>query len=283
VEPESVPLALAAKGDEARLAFTVTPPHGPSDGTLAAEALLGGKSVSSGLIRVDYPHIRRQTLFPPSSVRAVGLDVKTKGGAIGYVMGSGDDVPEVLRQLGYMVTLLSDDDLASADLSRFSAIVVGVRAYNTRSRLKQAEVRLLSYVEEGGVLLVQYQTNAGLVTPQLGPYPLEISRDRVTVEEAPVTFLAPRSPLLHEPNTITDADFRGWVQERGLYFAGKRDPLYEAVLSSNDPGEPPLEGGLLFARHGKGSFVFTGYAFFRQLPAGVPGAIRLFVNLMSPH
>ncbi|MEO6323357.1 MAG: hypothetical protein ABIT01_03540, partial [Thermoanaerobaculia bacterium] len=207
--------------------------------------------------------------------------VKTDAREIGYVMGSGDDVPGILRQLGLNVTLLTDDALETADLSRFRTIVAGVRAYNTRPRLKQLQSRLLAYVNAGGTFVVQYSTSGELVTEQLGPYPFKISRDRVTVEDAPVTLLDPAHVLVTKPNTLGPADFADWVQERGLYFAEPFDPRYEAVLASHDPGETEKKGGLLFARVGKGAFVYTGYAFFRQLPAGVPGAIRLFANLIS--
>ncbi len=205
---------------------------------------------------------------------------------VGYVMGPGDEISEILRQIGVQVSLLSDDDLESADLGGFDAIVVGVRAYNTRPALAQAEDRLLAYVENGGTLVVQYNNDRGLVTDRIGPYPIKLSRERVTDETAPVTVLAPESPLLTTPNAISAADFDGWVQERGLYFPESWDPRYHAPLAMSDPGEKPLDGSLLFARYGKGSYVDTGLAFFRQLPAGVPGAIRLFANLLAggrPH
>src|SRR5262249_37411021 len=157
------------------------------------------------------------------------------------------------------------------------------RAFNTHPHLKQAHERLMEYVNGGGTLVVQYNTTADLVTEDIGPYPFKISRDRVTVEEAPVTFVNPEHPLLAAPNRITPKDFEDWVQERGLYFAGTWDPRYETVLSCHDPNEAEKPGGLLYARVGKGAFVYTGYAFFRQLPAGVPGAVRLFANLVSAH
>jgi hypothetical protein len=196
-------------------------------------------------------------------------------------MGSGDTGPESLRQMGYSVTLLSDDELETGDLSHYSAIVAGIRAYNTRPRLKQAAKRLEAYAEGGGTVVVQYNTTGDLVTDELGPYPFKLSRDRVTVEEAPVTFLKPAHSLLTFPNKLSPADFDGWVQERGLYFAGSWDPRWETVIASHDPGESDKPGGLLFAKVGKGAWVYTGYAFFRQLPAGVPGAYRFFVNLVS--
>ena len=282
--PAEIPFTFAARGEERALVFMVTPPSGAAvaaAASIAAEAVVNGKVFSKGVVRVDYPHIPLQTLFPPAEARVLRLDVKAPQAPVGYVMGSGDEVPDALRQMGYTVTLLSDDELENSDLSRYAAIVTGIRAYNTRPRLKLAEARLMDYVEKGGTVVAQYNTTGDLVTEQLGPYPFKLSRDRVTVEEAPVRFLSPSSPLLTFPNRLTPADFDGWVQERGLYFAGTWDPRYETVIESHDPGEGEKPGGLLYARHGKGAFVYTGYAFFRQLPAGVPGAYRLFVNLVS--
>jgi LmbE family N-acetylglucosaminyl deacetylase len=284
--PAEVPFAFTARGEERTVAFMVTPPSGAGEAktaaaTIAAEAVVNGKVFSKGVVRVDYPHIPQQTLFPPAEARVLRLDVKAPQAPVGYVMGSGDEVPEALRQMGYTVTLLSDDELENGDLSHYAAIVTGIRAYNTRPRLKVAETRLMDYVEKGGTVVAQYNTTGDLVTEQLGPWPFKLSRDRVTVEEAQVKFVNPASSLLTFPNRLTAADFDGWVQERGLYFPGTWDPRYETVIESHDPGESEKPGGLLYARHGKGAFVYTGYAFFRQLPAGVPGAYRLFVNLVS--
>jgi hypothetical protein len=232
-------------------------------------------------VRIDYPHIPIQTWFPAARARLVRLDLKRGGNRIGYVMGSGDDIPRTLRPLGYEVDLLSDEDLAGGGLDAYDAIVVGIRAFNTRPRLAQLKGRLLDYVARGGTEVVLYSVDQGLVAPSFGPYPFQISRDRVTEETAPVTFLAPSSPVLNWPNRITAEDFQGWVQERGLYYARDWDPRYQAVLAAGDTGEKPLAGGLLVASHGKGHFVYTGLAFFRQLPDGVPGAYRLFANLLA--
>lgn len=280
-EPDLLTFSLKDRGDEQPVMVTITPRAAPSIGTLAATAEVDGKTFSWSVVRVDYPHIPIQTLFQPAEVKLVRADVKVGHRELGYVMGSGDEVPSVLKQLGYTVTLLSDEDLTSSDLKRFETIVLGVRAFNTRQRLKQTAKRLFDYVSEGGTLVTQYDTTSELVTEELGPYPFKLSRDRVTVEEAPVTFTKPGHPLLTTPNRIDAGDFADWVQERGLYFAGSWDPRYETPLSSHDPGESDKSGGLLYARHGKGVFVYTGYSFFRQLPAGVPGAARLFANLVS--
>nr|MCU0354878.1 NEW3 domain-containing protein [Cytophagales bacterium] len=285
VSPASLPFDLAKPEAEQSVLFQVTPPAGASDGTLRAVAeTSGGEAFSRGLLTIAYDHIPRQTLFPVAEARVVRLDVRTAGKNIAYLMGAGDDVPAALRQMGYAVTLLTENDLKAdlADWQRFDAIVLGVRAFNTEERLKFYQPKLMRYVENGGVVVAQYNVNRGLLTEQIGPYPFEISRDRVTVEEAPVTFLKPQHPLLNTPNKITARDFDGWVQERGLYFAQKWDDRYESLLSCADPGEKAQDGGLLVANYGKGRFVYTGYAFFRQLPAGVPGAYRLFANLLAP-
>jgi hypothetical protein len=213
----------------------------------------------------------------------VRVNVKKVGNRVGYIMGAGDDVPSALRQVGYDVTLLTDDDLDRGDFAKYDAIVTGVRAYNARPRMRLAHPKLMEYVKNGGNLVVQYNSTnpQPLLVDVPGPYPFKVSTDRVTVEEAPVRFVHPDSPLLNIPNKITQSDFSGWVQERGLNFVRDWDPQYQTVLASNDPGEPEKEGGELYAHYGKGTFVYTSYAWFRQLPAGVPGAYKMFVNLVS--
>jgi hypothetical protein len=246
-------------------------------------AEVGGALHARGLRRVEYPHIPIVTDFPPAEVAVRRFDLKRAPGRIGYVAGAGDEVPAALRQAGYDVTLLDDAALAHEPLGRYGAIVVGVRAFNTRPRLLPLLPRLLGYVAAGGTLVEQYNTNNRLapLKERLGPFPFELSQQRVTDERAPVRFESPAHPLLTRPNRITAADFDGWVQERGLYFAGTWSDRYQTVLSMHDPGEPPRRGSLLYARHGKGTFVYTGLAFFRQLPAGVPGAYKLFLNLVA--
>jgi hypothetical protein len=281
VEPAGAPVTLAAAGDERTLRFMLTPGPGAAGGTLAARIAVDGVSWSHARVTIDHPHIPVQTLFPPAEAPLVRADIRHAGARVAYVMGSGDPVPEALRQIGWQVTLLSDADLEAGDLSRFDAIVTGVRAYNTRPHLRALEPRLLDYVHAGGTLVVQYVTTADGPVTDLGPFPFTVSHDRVTVEEAPVTFVHPGHRLLTTPNAIGPADFDGWVQERGLYFANPWDPRYETVLSCHDPGEPARDGGLLYAHYGRGAFVYCAYAMFRQLPAGVPGAWRLFANLVS--
>lgn len=280
--PSEMPVALKSQGEEFTATFKVTPPDGASTATLTAEFETGGRKYTRGLTEIDYNHVPRQTLFPVAEARAVRVDLARRGQRIGYVMGAGDEIPEALRQVGYEVMLLSDEDLDGADLRKFDAIVTGVRAYNTRTRLRARQARLLEYVETGGTLVVQYNTaERSLEGFPLGPYPFKLSQERVTIEEAPVKVLAPHDALLTSPNKITAADFDGWVQERGLNFPNEWDQKYLSLFETHDPGGKELRGSTLVARHGRGAYVYTSLAFFRQLPAGVPGAYRLFVNLIS--
>ncbi len=293
-EPASRKFQLKATGEQQELTFAVTPlEFGPETGAAPshyrAMARLNGIEVRAGVQVIAYSHIEPQTLIVPSagSLRKAPLEVLAK--RVGYVMGAGDEVPEALRQMGCEVSLLTRDDLSSGNLGRFDAIVTGVRAYNLRADLLANQGRLLDYVSNGGTLLVQYnvvedrrfnpRVEPGL--ERMGPYPFKIGRDRVTVEESPMEFMSMKSPLLRAPNTITAKDFEGWVQERGLYFASEWDPRYETVLATHDPNEKSLAGGTLFTRYGKGAYIFSSYSWFRQLPAGVPGAYRLFANLLS--
>ncbi len=292
VEPASQHFDLAGADEQTVTTFNIAPPTGESMGTLRAVATVGDRIIASSTRVIDYPHIPVQTLFPASEARIVRSDIKTLAHSVGYITGAGDEVPEALRQMGSEVTLLSAEDLGHGDLSKYDAIVAGVRAYNLRADLRLNYQRLFKYVEDGGTFVVQYNvpeggaaTNAqppeSSILAHVGPYPIKTGRDRVTVEEAPVTFPDPNHPLLHSPNEITARDFEGWVQERGLNFASEWDPRYQSVLESHDPGEQPLPGGELFLRYGKGAYIFSSYVWFRELPAGVPGAYRLFANMLS--
>lgn len=290
VEPAEQPFALGAVGEQATVTFRVTPPAGETVGKLRATAQMeGGATIASAMTVIDYPHIPVQTLFPRAAVPLVHTAARTLARTVGYVMGAGDEEPAALRQLGCDVTLLSAEDLARGDLARFDAIVTGVRAYNVRADLRANQQRLLDYVKNGGTMVVQYNVLEGgpggggdsSALSHIGPYPIRITRDRVTVEEAPVRFPDPSLPLLHKPNDISEKDFAGWIQERGLYFAGEWAPEYRPVFETHDPGEKPLEGGTLYARYGKGAYIFTAFSWFRELPAGVPGAYRIFANFIS--
>ena len=280
-EPRSQPFRLAAVDDRQELAFQATPPAGEGTAALHAIATVAGKEVAAGMASISYAHIPQQILFPPSDVKLVRSDIQVTARRVGYIMGAGDEEPDALRQLGLQVALLDEEDLRTGDLSKFDAIVAGVRAYNVRPDLRAYQSRLLDYVNNGGTYVVQ---NVRENVPNIGPYPFTISTGntaRVTVEDSPVVFTHPDSPLLQKPNKIGPRDFEGWVQERGTYFLTQWDPRYETVLSTNDPGEKPLEGGEIWTRYGKGVFIYTAYVWFRELPAGVPGVYRLFANLLS--
>jgi len=279
---------LAAPGEQSELSFDLTPPSNDAQGALKATARENNQTVAVSMETINYPHIPVQVLFPPAAAKLVRADVRLAAKNIGYIMGAGDEVPQALQQLGADVTLLGSDDLATGNLGRFDAIVTGVRAYNVRADLRANEGRLLDYINNGGAVVVQYNVADGqnpfggeTTLSNIGPYPLTVGRERVTVEEAPVEFLHTDSPLLHRPNEITARDFQGWIQERGLYFASKWDPHYQPLFETHDPGEKPQEGSNLYARYGKGMYIFTAFSWFRELPAGVPGAFRIFANFLS--
>lgn len=243
-----------------------------------------GKSEEAKELRtVSYDHIPRLDYFHTPEVKLVVADIKIANKRIGYIEGAGDKVPEALLQMGYDVVMLKEKDITPAGLRNLDAIVTGIRAYNTQAWLPEKNDVLMDYVEQGGNLVVQYNTNnfAGPLRSRIGPYPFNISRNRVTDENAKVTFLKPEHPVLNFPNKITEGDFNNWVQERGIYFADQLDPKYETVLAMNDPGEPEQRGSLIIAEHGRGKFVYTGLVFFRELPAGVPGAYRLLANILA--
>jgi LmbE family N-acetylglucosaminyl deacetylase len=283
VEPAVRDFQMKDAGEETTVSFSVTPPGASANAPLRAVAHLGsGAGSGAGIEVIAYTHIPPQTVFPPAETKLVRTDVRVLAKRVGYVMGAGDEIPQALRQLGCEVTLLGAGDLASGNLAPYDAIVTGVRAWNVRPDLAANRARLMEYVNGGGTLVVQYNTvdnNPALAG--IGPYPMRLSRDRVTEEDAPVTLTDPSSPLLQAPNRITGADFDGWIQERGLYFATEWDPRYRTLMESHDPGEAPLAGGTLYTRYGQGAYVFTAWSWFRELPAGVPGAWRIFANLLS--
>jgi len=281
VSPASQTFQLAAVDDVAELTFQVTPPAAEGSGTLHAVATVGGKEVAAGMTTIAYEHIPQQTLFPPADAKLERSDIGITAHRIGYIMGAGDEEPQALRQLGLDVTLLDEADLRAADLSKYDAIVAGVRAYNVRGDLRAYQSRLMDYVRNGGTYVVQ---NVRENVPDIGPYPFTISGGntaRITDENSPIVFTHPDSPLLARPNKITARDFEGWVQERGTYFLTQWDPRYETVIATNDPGEKALDGGEIWTHYGKGVFIYTAYVWFRELPAGVPGAFRIFANLLS--
>jgi LmbE family N-acetylglucosaminyl deacetylase len=286
VSPKQIDFKFLKKGEEQTVEFTVTPAGKVSGGDISFVATVEGKAYQQGLKVVGYEHIPVQTLFPFAEAKVEKVDLKITGKKIGYIAGAGDLVPESLVQIGYDVSRLTVNQVINGDLSAYDAIITGVRLYNINEQIGLMQPKLMNYVKEGGTLLVQYNVNAPLKMNAIGPYPFTLSRDRVTEEDAKVSFPVPDDPALNFPNKITTQDFDGWIQERGLYFAGDIDTHYTPLLVMNDTGEQSNNGSLLVAGYGKGKYVYTSLAFFRELPAGVPGAYRLFVNLISgttPH
>ncbi|MGE5205380.1 MAG: PIG-L family deacetylase [Chlamydiota bacterium] len=282
--PEEAQVTFAHRGEKRQVSFNLTHP-GLREGRQQIRAVFdsGGASYAEGYIVISRPDIDAFYYYEPAMQHVSVVDVKVpKDLKAGYIMGAGDDIPQVLREIGMNLTMISPQELASGDLSRYNTIVLGIRAYDTQDAVRANNARLLDYVKNGGTLMVQYnqqlsQFNAGNYTP----YPAQESHDRVTVEDSPVQILAPQNSVFHYPNVITSKDFDGWVQERGLYFMDNWDSRFQPLLASNDPGEEPLKGGLLLAHYGKGIYIYNAYSFFRELPTGVPGAIRLYVNLLS--
>lgn len=281
VEPAQQTYKLGSVGDSARVTFKLTPPSTAGIARLTGMAEMNGRRYSAQRVEVRYPHLPLQLLHPLTALKVVSLDVAKRGQRVGYLPGAGDNVADSLKQIGYAVTLLKGDDLTTDGLKNLDAVVVGVRALNTRNDLSGKMQALFDYVERGGTVVMQYNNPNGLKVDKISPFELKISGGRVTDENAAITFLAPDHLALNQPNKITPADFEGWVQERGLYFPNQWDERFTPILACSDIGETPLNGGLVIAQHGRGYFVYTGLAFFRQLPAGVPGAYRLFANLIS--
>ncbi|HUA98544.1 MAG TPA: PIG-L family deacetylase [Terracidiphilus sp.] len=282
-EPATAKFSLSADGQEQFINFEVYPAHlAEQPYELTAVASYDGREYKQGYVETGYPGLRPYFLYHPADYRTTGTDVKIgQNLQVGYVEGSGDDVPASLENLGIHVHFLASEDLASGDLDKYNVILIGVRAYAVRPDLRAYNERLLNYVKRGGLVVVQYQTPE--YDHDFGPYPYSMTSDpeEVTDEGSPMTFLDPGSPALNWPNKITAKDFEGWIEERGSKFMHSWDPRYEAPLETHDPGQVPQKGGLLIARYGSGVYVYTAYAFYRELPLGVPGAYRLFANLLS--
>jgi hypothetical protein len=240
-----------------------------------------GKVYDKGMKQISYNHIPHLTYFPASEFNLINLELNISPQRIGYIPGAGDDIPEVLSNLGYEVAILENGILSAQSLSQFNTVIVGIRAFNTNANLAAHMEEILEYVKSGGNLIVQYNTSSPLLTRQLGPYPFELSRNRVAVENSPVIVDYGSHRILTEPNTIEMEDFEGWVQERGLYFPGDWDSEYVTPFTMRDPEETESQGSLLLADYGQGTYTYSGISWFRLLPAGVPGAIKLFVNLIE--
>lgn len=281
VSPASIAFDLPKKGSEIIVTFEVIPPDSPSEATAKSIATVDGQDFDREQIIIDYPHIAKQQVLMPSIAKFTKADLKIEGHNIAYIMGAGDNIPESLKQMGYSVTLLTPDAITAEGLKSYDAVVLGIRAYNVLDAIVFKQQLLFDYVANGGTMVVQYNTTGDLVTRDIAPYPLRISRDRVTEENAEVTFLDPKHPVLNYPNKITPKDFTGWVQEQGLYYPDEWAKEFTPIFTSNDKDEEAKKGGLLVAKHGKGYYIYTGLSFFRELPEGVSGAYRLMANLIG--
>jgi hypothetical protein len=283
IEMKNSKFHLNKKGEEVLIEAKISVTDKSYTGQLKASVKIDGQTLTHGIKRIEYDHIPYRFVLNDNSVKLIKFDLTTKGKRIGYIPGAGDNVGSCLKQIGYTVDVLDDEFLKNGDLTSYDAIITGIRAFNTNEKLPLLHTKLMEYVKQGGRMLVQYNTNSrvGPIETNIGPYPFTISRNRVTDEDAEVRFVDPKHRLLNYPNSITQNDFDGWIQERGIYFATELDSTYQTIFSINDPGEDPELGSLILANYGDGYFIYTGLAFFRELPAAVPGAYRLFVNLIS--
>ena len=281
VTPSEISLSIALKGTEENYTFTVTPPKDQEEVTAQAIAIMDGKRYDMEQTYIRYPHIAKQQVLQKAQAKFIKLDIKTGKQKIGYIMGAGDEVATSLSQMGYDVQILNPTDISKESLSKFDVIITGIRAYNTISELALKQDLLLDFVHSGKTMIVQYNTLGKLVTDKIAPFPLGISKDRVTDENAKVNFLAPQHSILNFPNKITHKDFEGWTQEQGLYYPNKWDKAFTPIISSHDEGEDPKNGAILVAKYGKGQYIYTGLSFFRELPAGVSGAFKLMANMIS--
>ncbi|MGB1309306.1 MAG: PIG-L family deacetylase, partial [Oceanihabitans sp.] len=281
VFPKKQKFTINHKGQEQSLIFTIIPPKEQSEGIITPNIHIADKVYTKELIEIEYDHIPFQTVLLPSESKIVRLNIKKQGEKIAYIEGAGDVVPESLQQIGYQVETIKPDNISAETLNKYDAVVIGIRAYNTVEALKFKQQILFDFVAQGGNMIVQYNTRHRLKTENLAPFELKLSRDRVTDENAKVTLLEPEHELLNFPNKITEKDFEGWTQERGLYFPNQWSNAFTPILSMHDKGEKPKTGSLLVAKHGKGYYIYTGLSFFREFPAGVSGAYRLFANMLS--
>lgn len=282
IEPKEIPFAIEVKNDERKFTFKIYPTKAEITSKMVAQITTSnGTILDKELVTIQYPHIPKQTILVTSASKVVKLDIATKGKNIGYIMGAGDEVNKNLENLGFQVTNLNPNEITTENLKSFDAVILGIRAFNVVDELKFKNKTLFDYVANGGNVIVQYNTTNNLITKEIAPYNVKLSRDRVTDENAKVTFLAPNHKVLNQPNKITEKDFSGWVQEQGLYYPNEWSSEFISILASNDPNETPKNGGLLIAKHGKGNYIYTGLSFFRELPEGVSGAYRLLANLIA--
>jgi len=281
VSPSEVPFTLSKKGEELLVSFTVSPSKEASEIFIKSIITIDGQVFDKDKVSINYPHINKQMVLKSAEAKAIHLKIKTNKEQIAYIMGAGDEVPKCLMQMGYEVKIIKPEEISSEKLLPFDVVITGIRAYNVLNSLANKQKTLLDFVENGKTMIVQYNTTDDLVTSEIAPFPIKISRDRVTDENAVVTFLEPNHPILNYPNTITTKDFEGWKQEQGLYYPNQWDKAFTPILASNDKGEDPKKGALLVAKYGKGNYVYTSLSFFRELPEGVSGAYRLMANIIS--
>lgn len=285
ISPKEIPFDIQKKGEESLVKFSLTPPSNPENATLNIIAKTNGKTYNQELIEIDYEHIPKQSVLKPAKAKATRLDLKKSKQNIAYLMGAADEIPQGLEQIGYNVKLISVNEITAENLANFETVILGIRAYNTISDLKLKSKILNNYVENGGNVIMQYITTGFRGRPtdlsDFAPFTLKIGRERVTEEDAKVSFVNKTHKVLSFPNKITENDFNDWIQERGLYFGAEWSKEFEPIFSMNDKNETPKQGSLLIAKHGKGHFVYTGISFFRQIPNGTDGAYRLLVNLIE--
>lgn len=281
VTPTEIPFTIDKKGQEVLAVFTVSPSEEASEINIKSIVTINGQTFDKEKIDINYSHIYKQMVLKTAEAKGIRLKIKTKNEKIAYIMGAGDEVPKSLAQMGYEVQILKPEDISTEMLQGFDVVMTGIRAYNVVNSLAYKQTILLDFVKNGKTMIVQYNTLDDLVTKQMAPYSLKLSRDRVTEEEAEVRFLAPNHPVLNYPNKITTEDFKGWKQEQGLYYPSEWDANFTPILSANDKGEKPKNGALLVAKYGKGNYLYTGLSFFRELPEGVSGAFRLLANMIA--
>lgn len=279
--PAEIPFTIDKKGQETIAVFTVSPSSEASEINIKSVIVVGDQEFDKEKIDINYAHIYKQMVLKTAEAKAIRVKIKTKSEKIAYIMGAGDEVPKSLTQMGYEVTILKPEEIIAERLQNFDVVMTGIRAYNVVNALAYKQRLLLDFVQNGKTMIVQYNTLDDLVTKDMSPFPLKISRDRVTEENAEVRLLAPNHPVLNYPNKITPDDFKGWKQEQGLYYPSEWDSNFTPILSANDQGEKPKNGALLVAKYGKGNYVYTGLSFFRELPEGVPGAFRLLANIIA--
>ena len=281
VSPTEIPFTIDKKGQEVLAVFSISPSKETSEISIKSIVTVDGQTYNLNKIDINYPHIYKQMVLKPAETKAIRLKIKTKNEKIAYIMGAGDEVPKSLLQMGYEVEILKPEEISEERLSSFDVLMTGIRAYNVVKTLAFKQNILLDFVKNGKTMIVQYNTTDDLVTKDIAPFSLKISKDRVTEENAEVRFLDPKNLVLNYPNKITADDFKGWKQEQGLNYPSEWDAAFTPILSSNDKGEKPKDGALLIAKYGKGNYVYTGLSFFRELPEGVSGAFRLLANIIA--